>query len=36
LDIRAEGLITQALVFAIAEKLGVDAHGIYDAARNSF
>jgi predicted chitinase len=36
LDIRAEGLITQALVFAIAEKLGVDAHSIYDAARNSF
>jgi hypothetical protein len=36
LDIRAEGLITQALVFAIAEKLGVDAAGIYQSARDSF
>lgn len=36
LDIRAEGLCTQALVFAVAEKLGVDAAGIYQAARESF
>ena len=36
LNIRAEGLITQALVYAIAEKLGLDARGIYDAVRNSF
>jgi len=36
LDIRAEGLITQALVYAVAEKLGLDARGIYDGVRNSF
>ena len=36
LDVRAEGLITQALVYAIAEKLGLDAAGIYQSARNSF
>ena len=36
LNIRAEGLITQALVYAIAEKLGMDASGIYQAARDSF
>ena len=36
LDIRAEGLITQALVFAIAEKYGLDARAIYDNAKNSF
>ena len=36
LDIRAEGLCTQALVFKIAEKLGLDAAGIYQAARDSF
>jgi hypothetical protein len=36
LDIRAEGLITQALVYQIAEKLGLDAAGIYQAARDSF
>jgi len=36
LDIRAEGLCTQALVFKIAEKLGLDAAGIYQAARESF
>lgn len=35
LDIRAEGLITQALVYSIAEKLGLDASGIYRAARDS-
>ena len=36
LDIRAEGLITQALVYAIAEKYGLDARAIYDNAKNSF
>ena len=36
LDIRAEGLITQALVYSIAEKLGLDARGIYDGVKNSF
>ena len=36
LNIRAEGLITQALVYSIAEKLGLDARGIYDGVRNSF
>jgi hypothetical protein len=36
LDIRAEGLITQALVYALAEKYGLDARAIYDNAKNSF
>ena len=36
LDIRAEGLCTQALVFKIAESMGLDAAGIYQAARDSF
>ena len=36
LDMRAEGLITQALVYAIAEKLGLDAAGIYAHAKDSF
>jgi predicted chitinase len=36
LNIRAEGLITQALAYAIAEKLGLDASGIYNAVRESF
>ena len=36
LNIRAEGLITQALVYAIAEKYGLDARGIYDGVRDSF
>jgi hypothetical protein len=36
LDMRAEGLCTQALVYAIAEKLGLDAAGIYQSARDSF
>ena len=35
-DIRAEGLLTQSLVYAIAEKLGLDAHGIYMHTRDSF
>lgn len=35
-DIRAEGLLTQSLVYAIAEKLGLDAHGIYTHTRDSF
>ena len=36
LDARAEGLISQALIYAIAEKLGLDAAGIYLSARDSF
>jgi predicted chitinase len=36
LDIRAEGLCSQALIYAIAEKLGLDAAGIYQSARDSF
>ena len=36
LDIRAEGLLTQSLVYAIAQKLGLDAHGIYTHTRDSF
>jgi predicted chitinase len=36
LDMRAENLLTQALVFAIAEKVGVDARAIYEQVRNSF
>jgi hypothetical protein len=36
LNIRAEGLITQALVFAIADKIGVDARQMYEDVRNSF
>ncbi len=36
LNIRAEGLITQALVYAMAEKYGLDARGIYDTVRESF
>jgi hypothetical protein len=36
LDTRAEGLITQSLAYAIAEKLGLDAHSIYQSARDSF
>ena len=36
LDIRAEGLCTQSLVYAIAQKLGLDAHGIYQHTRDSF
>jgi predicted chitinase len=36
LDIRAEGLLTQSLVYAIASKLGLDAHAIYQSTRDSF
>jgi predicted chitinase len=36
LNIRAEGLLTQALVFAMAEKAGINAREIYDNARGSF
>ena len=36
LNIRAEGLLTQALVFALAEKAGVDARSLYDSVRGSF
>jgi len=36
LDMRAEGLCSQTLIFAVAEKLGLDAHSIYQSARDSF
>ena len=36
LNIRAEGLLTQALVFAIAERAGIDAREVYDRVRDSF
>lgn len=36
LDMRAEGMLTQALVYAIAEKLGLDAHKIYTDVRAGF
>ena len=36
LDMRAEGLCTQALVFALCEKAGLDAAAIYASARDSF
>lgn len=36
LNIRAEGLITQALVYALVESSGLDAAGIYAAVRESF
>ena len=37
LDVRAEGLITQAIVFAIAERVGVeDVRGLYERVRDSF
>jgi predicted chitinase len=36
LDMRAEGLLTQALAYAIAEKAGIDARALYDQVRGSF
>ena len=36
LNIRAEGLLTQALVFAIAERAGINARELYDNVRNGF
>jgi predicted chitinase len=36
LNVRAEGLLTQAMVFAIAESVGVDARAVYERARESF
>lgn len=36
LDMRAEALLTQALLFAVAEKVGVDARAIYEQVRGSF
>lgn len=36
LNVRAEGLLTQALVWAIAEKSGVNARELYDNVRGSF
>jgi len=36
LNIRAEALLTQALVFAVAERVGVNARELYDNVRNSF
>lgn len=35
-NIRAEGLLTQALVFAAAERVGVNAREIYDRVRDNF
>lgn len=35
-DVRAEQLITQALVFAMAEKLGIDAKAVYRKVKESF
>jgi murein DD-endopeptidase MepM/ murein hydrolase activator NlpD len=36
LSLRAEGLLTQALVFALAERAGIDARELYDNVRGSF
>lgn len=36
LDLRAEMLLTQALVFALCEKMGVDATEVYRRAKESF
>jgi predicted chitinase len=36
LDMRAEQLITQALVFALADKMGIDAKAVYAKAKESF
>jgi len=36
LNIRAEGLLTQALVFALAERAGINARELYDNVRGSF
>lgn len=35
-NIRAEGLLTQALVFALAERSGISARELYDQVRDSF
>jgi predicted chitinase len=35
-NIRAEGLLTQALVFALAERSGVNARELYEQVRGSF
>lgn len=35
-DMRAEQLITQAIVFAMAEKMGIDAKAVYRKVRESF
>jgi predicted chitinase len=36
LNVRAEGLLTQAMVFAIAESVGVNARELYDHVRAGF
>jgi hypothetical protein len=36
LNIRAEGLLTQRLVFEIAARAGIDARRIYEETRDSF
>jgi len=36
LNIRAEGLLTQALIFALAEKAGIDARELYERVRGGF
>jgi predicted chitinase len=35
-NIRAEGLLTQALVFALAERAGIEARELYDRVREGF
>jgi murein DD-endopeptidase MepM/ murein hydrolase activator NlpD len=36
LNIRAEGLLTQRLVFELCQRAGVDARALYEETRNSF
>ena len=36
LDMRAENLLTQALLFAVAEKVGVNARELYEQVRSGF
>jgi len=36
LDVRAEGLLTQAMVFALCERAGIDAHALYAQVREGF
>jgi len=36
LDVRAEGLITQRLVFELAQRAGIDAAALYQETRDSF
>jgi hypothetical protein len=36
LNVRAEGLLTQRLVFELCQRSGVDARALYEETRNSF